>query len=106
MASLQEIKSLTPLQCCKYTPLQNSEAVDKDGRGQQAFSASINGVASVLGVAWVTKVWIGAVFTNFVVTLAVFPAIASLIKSVDAGSVSDKSHCRIISRSHLLLTIG
>lgn len=65
---------------------QNSEAVDKDGRGQQAFSASINGVASVLGVAWVTKVWIGAVFTNFVVTLAVFPAIASLIKSVDAGS--------------------
>ena len=47
-----------------------------------------NGVTVVLGVAWTTKVWIGAVFANFVVTLAVFPAITSLVKSVDAGNVS------------------
>ena len=72
----------------KYTGLQNADAVDKDGR--QDSSSSLNGVSAVLGVAWTTKVWIGAVFTNFVVTLAVFPAITSLIKSVGAGSVSDK----------------
>ena len=74
-------------QCYKYYAIQNPDVVDKEGR--QASSSSVNGVSAVLGVAWTTKVWIGAVFTNFVVTLAVFPAIASLIKSENAGSVSD-----------------
>ena len=61
---------------------QNPDVEDKDDRGP------VNGVSAVLGVAWTIKVWIGAVTTNFIVTLAVFPAITSLIKSVSAGSVS------------------
>ena len=39
----------------------------------------------VLRVAWSTMLWICAAFTNSAVTLSVYPAITSLIKSVDAG---------------------
>ena len=60
------------------------DAIDNDGC--HASSSSMNDISTVLQVTWTTKMWIGAVFFNFVVTLAVYPAITSLIKSTNAGS--------------------
>ena len=68
--------------------MQNTDDADAVTVSKDGSPSVDNGVSVVLGVAWTTKVWIGAVFANFVVTLAVFPAITSLVKSVDAGNVS------------------
>lgn len=46
------------------------------------------GIMAVVDVARVISVWIGAVFVNFAVTLAMFPSITAQVKSVDAGNVS------------------
>ncbi len=74
---------------------EEEEAVVEEDENQNQSSVSATsgpkaeaaGLGEVIRVARSVLIWIVAVFINFVVTLAVFPAIGSLVKSVDAGNV-------------------
>jgi len=77
--------------------VDNEEVVDEDHSGHVTAIVDLAPVqelvrppppqkVNVIAVAKCLWIWILAVFANFVVTLAIFPAIAALVESTDRGS--------------------